>query len=213
MTNAHYHRDGATYFSRCGKEYKFVGVHPWAADATHVERAVIEVRRAAVADGSVGIGEIGLDRLRTKLVTSAQRTLFEAQLKIAADLHRPVVLHGAKCWGEVVKAVKPFANEIPAFLFHGFSRSVGLLPEIVEVNGFLSVGKAVLNDHAVNYRRLVGSIPLHRLLVETDDGADSVVERDALLADIFAKASELTGITEALIDVNAAEFLHSFNIT
>ena len=32
----------------------------------------------------------------------------------------------------------------------------------------MSVGKAVLNDHAVNYRKLVTQIPRDRLLVETD---------------------------------------------
>ena len=213
MTNAHYHRDGGTFLSHRGEERRFIGVHPWAAETEQAECVASRIRDAAIADATAGIGEIGLDRLRTRIATPAQHALFETQLRIAAELHRPVVLHGAKCWGEVVKAAKPFAKDIPAFLFHGFSRSAGLVPEIVAMNGFLSVGKAILNDHALNYRKLVAGLPLHRLLIETDDDATSDSERDALLAAIFAKTAELTGLTAESLDSNAAEFINSSSHT
>ena len=205
MTNAHYHKDGVTLLSLCGREYSFLGVHPWLADTAAAD-AMPALRAALGTDHSAGVGEIGLDRLRTKTVTPAQRRLFEAQLEIAAELRRPVVLHGAKCWGEVVRSLRPFAGAIPAFLFHGFSRSGGLLPEIVGLNGFVSVGPAVLNDHAVNYRALVKTLPLDRLLVETDDDGAEAEGRDGILAAVFAKTAELTGLTEAQLDANATAF-------
>ena len=210
MTNAHYHRGDATLISVRGIEHRFWGVHPWAADGVSVADAVDRVREAVRADATAGVGEIGLDRLRTRTVTPAQRQLFEAQLRVAAELRRPVVLHGAKCWGDVVKMVRPFAPAIPSFLFHGFSRSGGLIPAIVELNGFVSVGKAVLNDYAVNYRKLVTQIPRDRLLVETDDDAEPAA-RDSLLTDIRAKTAELTGITETELDANADAFLRTFD--
>ena len=210
MTNAHYHRGDATLISVRGIEHRFWGVHPWVADGVSVADAVDRVREAVRADAAAGVGEIGLDRLRTRTVTPVQRQLFETQLRVAAELRRPVVLHGAKCWGDVVKTVRPFISAIPSFLFHGFSRSGGLIPEIVELNGFVSVGKAVLNDHAVNYRKLVAQIPRDRLLVETDDDAEPEV-RDSLLAAIWAKTAELTGITEAELDANADVFLQTLH--
>ncbi len=209
MTNAHYHRDGVTCLSLCGTEYRFFGVHPWSADGVDVAAAVGDMRRLVESEPAVGVGEIGLDRLKAKYVSSAQRELFLAQLRVAADARRPVVLHGAKCWGEVVKCVKPFVPMIPALLFHGFSRSDGLLPEIFAMNGFVSVGKAVLNDHAVNYRKLVSGLPPERLLVETDDDVADDAQRDALLAQIFAKVSELTGVMESQLDGNARRFVAS----
>ena len=210
MTNAHYHRGDATLISVRGIEHRFWGVHPWAADGVNVEDVVGRVREAVRLDAAAGVGEIGLDRLRTRIVTPAQRQLVEAQLRVAAKLRRPVVLHGAKCWGDVVKTVRPFVPSIPAFLFHGFSRSGGLIPEIVELNGFVSVGKAVLNDHAVNYRKLVAQVPRDRLLVETDDDAEPAA-RESLLAAIAAKTAELTVITEAELDANAEAFLQTVN--
>jgi len=142
------------------------------------------------------------------------RELFEQQLKLAIELRRPVVLHGAKCWGQVVAAVRKLtANyQLPttSFLFHGFSRSDGLIPDIVALNGFISVGSAVLNDHAVNYRELVKKIPIERLLVETDRTEANAAECPSV-AEVLAKTAELRGMTaaelEAITDRNADAFM------
>ena len=189
MTDAHFHRGGyATFLRANGQEVSFLGIHPWQTEATADLDALRTQLRTAPA---AGVGEIGLDRLRTKAIPARQRELFARQLEMAADLRRPVVLHGAKCWGEVVAACRPFRGRIPAFLFHGFSRSAGLLPDIFSLNGYVSVGPALLNDHAVNYRALVKALPPERTLIETDmdyaadgEGAARMLRalRDALAA-------------------------------
>ncbi len=178
-----------------------------------------ELRAVLEADAHVGVGEIGLDRLKSRVIDPAQRAVFAAQLEIAAEFQRPVVLHGAKCWGEVVAACRPYAGSIPAFLFHGFSRSGGLLPDIAALNGFVGVGAALLNDHAVNYRALVKKIPLERLLVETDADyspgrarSPSAPEQPRPSPDeIMRKLAELRGMDaaalEAAVDANAARFV------
>ena len=209
MTDAHYHRGGyATFLSVGDREFCFYGVHPWETARDHGECAA-ELRAALEADAHVGVGEIGLDRLKSRVIDPAQRAMFAAQLELAAEFRRPVVLHGAKCWGQVVAACRPYAGRIPAFLFHGFSRSGGLLPEIVSLNGFVGVGPALLNDHAVNYRELVKEIPLERLLVETD--ADYASPLSHTLSEILAKLAEIRGMQpdelEATVDANAARFV------
>lgn len=181
----------------------FHGVHPWNAE-TFDEG---ELRRKLLADPRSGVGEIGLDRLKSREIGDVARSVFEAQLAIAAELARPVTLHGAKCWGEVVKALKRHAPRIPAFLFHGFSRSDGLLPEIAAVNGFISVGPAILNDHAENYRRLAAKIPDGMLLVETDR-TDASAPR---LAEVAQKLAAVRGCAFdalcACLEANADRFL------
>ena len=139
----------------------------------------------------MGVGEIGLDRLRSKTISEAMRGAFDAQLAVAAEFRRPVQLHGAKCWGEVVKACRPFAGRIPAFVFHGFSRSDGLLPDIVALGGFVSVGPAILNDHAVNYRAMVQKVPAERLLVESDATEAAAAPR---VDEVATKLAEVRGI-------------------
>ncbi len=223
MTDAHYHRDGyATFLSLGDREFRFYGLHPWQARVLgeaallplreELSAALLPLREKLSTDPHAGVGEIGLDRLKERTISPMQRAAFAAQLEVAAEFGRPVVLHGAKCWGEVVAACRPYAGRIPAFLFHGFSRSGGLLPEIVALNGFVGVGAALLNDHAVNYRELVKEIPAERLLVETDADYGRAGARPSL-EKILCKLAELRGVDvaelEAVVDANAARFVEA----
>ena len=236
MTDAHCHvscGDSSVRELLVGRD--FFGVHPWETldDGTTGTGGTTETRRALVPDIPVvpdvsflaslraqlldhpnaGVGEIGLDRLKSRDISPRMREVFEAQLALALELGRPVVLHGAKCWGQVVAAVKVQGAEAPGsrFLFHGFSRSDGLIPEIVKLGGFISVGPAVLNDHAVNYRELVKKIPLDRLLVETDAVVGARVPTRPHIRDVLAKTADILNLSaaelERITDENADRFL------
>ena len=212
MTDAHYHRDGyATFLSLGDREFSFYGFHPWQA-LDLGEAALLPLQEKLADDPHVGVGEIGLDRLKEKTISPAQRAAFATQLEVAAEFGRPVVLHGAKCWGEVVAACRSYEGRIPAFLFHGFSRSGGLLPDIVALNGFVGVGAALLNDHAVNYRELVRVVPIERVVVETDADYGRAGARPSL-GEILCKLAELRGMEaaalEAIVDANAARFVEA----
>ena len=213
MTDAHCHVSGGDPSVReflIGRD--FFGIHPWetcGSQVSIVDSQLSTIRSQLASSGFVGVGEIGLDRLKDRTISPLMRETFARQLELAADFGRAVVLHGAKCWGEVVKACQPFVGKIPAFLFHGFSRSDGLIPDIVKLNGFVSVGPAVLNDHAVNYRKLVLKIPAERLLVETDRTPENAAVCPSV-SSVAAKLAELRGLAlaelEALVDANAERF-------
>ena len=220
MTDAHCHVS-------CGDESvrefivgrDFFGMHPWdVVGRTDVDAGAVaaSLRERLLAQPSAGVGEIGLDRLKERNVSSAMREVFEAQLHLAIELRRPVVLHGAKCWGQVVEAVGRLLKQAgtycdsQVFLFHGFSRSDGLIPDIVRLNGYISVGPAILNDHAVNYRALARKIPADRLLVETDRTEENAAECPSV-RDVLAKLAEIRGedpaALESQTDANAARFM------
>jgi Tat protein secretion system quality control protein TatD with DNase activity len=253
MTDAHCHvscGDSSVRELLIGRD--FFGIHPWEIldETTGTSRALVpdvpvvpgvpfltallaSLRPKLLANPNAGVGEIGLDRLKVRDIPPLMREVFEAQLSLAVELGRPVVLHGAKCWGQVVATVKRMMggglatrDTRQAFLFHGFSRSDGLIPEIVKLNGFISVGPAILNDHAVNYRELVKKIPLDRLLVETDAVAEVRVptrppETDAMVGarvptrphirDVLAKTADILNLSSAelerITDENANRFL------
>ena len=254
MTDAHCHVSGGDPAVRellIGRD--FVGVHPWDVEkwkSGKVEKWVDDLREQLAANPRLGVGEIGLDRLKEKTISSEMRELFTAQLAFAFEFRRPVVLHGAKCWGEVVKQVTrnreqgtseecltscssvlpesdaSATTRVPCslfhvtsspLLFHGFSRSDGLIPDIVRLNGYISVGPAVLNDHAVNYRALVKKIPLDRLLVETDRDCppeellNPLTKQPLVIRDVLEKTAEIRGLSpsdlEAVTDENASRFL------
>lgn len=231
MTDAHCHvscGDQSVRELLIGRD--FFGVHPWETleeRKTESLKCKVEgdLRSRLLANPKAGVGEIGLDRLKVRDIPPIMREVFEAQLALAIELGRPVVLHGAKCWGQVVSAVKRARTSgpgiapaslstadcrLPTFLFHGFSRSDGLIPDIVALGGFISVGPAVLNDHAVNYRELVKKIPLDRLLVETDAVVGARVPTRPHIRDVLAKTAEIIGVSagelEKVTDENAEKF-------
>ncbi|MBQ0032208.1 MAG: TatD family hydrolase [bacterium] len=239
MTDAHCHVTGGDASVReflIGRD--FIGIHPWDTMGLSLEDMRRKTEDLALRLTSsvsspqprLGVGEIGLDRLKEREISPRMREVFEVQLKLALEFHRPVVLHGAKCWGQVVETVERLRREVDSgiqpvlsqpvfsqpqpptstFLFHGFSRSDGLIPDIVALNGYISVGPAILNEHAVNYRELVRKIPLDRLLVETDRTPENVVTCPSV-AEVAAKVAELRGLSfaelEAITDRNADAFI------
>ena len=220
MTDAHCHVSCAEASVRellVGRD--FFGVHPWEAIpaaasklGTDPAEVLENLRETLLAQPQAGVGEIGLDRLRARDIPPSMREVFEVQLRLAVELGRPVVLHGAKCWGQVVATVESAAARgAGRFLFHGFSRSGGLMPRIVALGGFVSVGPAVLNDRAVNYRALVKEIPLGRLLVETDRTEANAAECPSVRA-VLAEVAALRGLPaaelEKVTDENAERFMH-----
>ena len=238
MTDAHCHvscGDPSVREFLIGRD--FVGIHPWESGEAeslpllNKDEISSRIRQRLIANPDTGVGEIGLDRLKQKEISQTMREVFVAQLELALELGRPVVLHGAKCWGQVVKTIRQTFEHsniraiehsniqtfkhsniqtFPSLLFHGFSRSDGLIPDIVRLNGYISVGPAVLNDHAVNYRELIKKIPLERLLVETDRTPENAATCPSV-RDVAAKVAELRGLPlaelESLTDRNADEFI------
>ena len=76
------------------------------------------------------------------------------------------------------------------------------------MRGYISIGPAILNDHAVNYRELAKAVPEDRLLVETDRTTDSAA---VSIGDVLAKLAEVRGVSIAALerttDANAEVFL------
>ncbi|MBR5457580.1 MAG: TatD family hydrolase, partial [Kiritimatiellae bacterium] len=74
---------------------------------------------------------------------------------------------------------------------------------------FISIGPAVLNDHAVNYRNLVRSLPREIILVESDATVDNAKDVPQI-EEIARKAAEIRGEDFAsfkeAIDANAMRF-------
>jgi TatD DNase family protein len=167
----------------------FFGVHPWNCHTINdIESFKDRLSKTLESNPRAGVGETGLDRLKDKNISTLERRLFSAHLEVAAKLRRPVVLHGAKCWGETFNECAKYSSQIPSFLFHGFSRSGGLIKDIVSINGYFSIGRSILNDHAINYQNLVKTLPVERILIESDyDGKKDIPHLPSIAEKISAK--------------------------
>jgi TatD DNase family protein len=178
------------------------GVHPHqAADG--------EDPRRVVASDAVAVGEIGLDFFRDYAPRDVQRRVFAAQLDLAAELEKPVVVHSRAADEETAEMLAGFEGRV---ILHCFS-SPTLLPVALERGYYVSFAGNVTYPKAEELRAAAASVPADRLLAETDcpylspqpvrgkrNEPAYVVHTVATLADVRAEhADELA----ARIDANA----------
>ena len=143
------------------------GVHPWYADALP-EDWPERLRATLLLHPGASVGEIGVDGIRPAPSRDVQIDVFERQLALAAELHRPVVLHGAKAWGLLLQRLAPYAGKLPGCLLHGFGASRELLRRFLDLGAHFSFGSAVADPRFVRARDALRFVPDDRLLLETD---------------------------------------------
>lgn len=143
------------------------GVHPWHAGGLPADW-LAWLEAVLLRHPEAPVGEIGIDGLRAEPPREAQRLVCIRQLELAVRLHRPVVLHGARAWGELVAVVKPFAPRLPGFVAHAFAGSLETLRELAALGGCVSFAGSVCNPAARRVRAAAAAAPAERLLLETD---------------------------------------------
>ncbi|HKU57725.1 MAG TPA: TatD family hydrolase, partial [Gaiellaceae bacterium] len=91
--------------------FAVLGIHPH--EAARVEPgAVSEVCRMQNHPKAVAVGETGLDWFREYAPRDDQLRLFEAQLSMAADIAKPVVIHTRAADDETLAALADFAGTV-----------------------------------------------------------------------------------------------------
>ena len=143
------------------------GVHPWYVGDLH-EGWTDQLEEYLDENPVAAIGEIGLDGIHKEVSRELQEIVLKYQLELAVVHHRPVVLHGARAWGNLIEAVKPYAADIPSIVAHGFSGSLEIMRSFVEMGAYLSFAGSVCNPKAVKVREAAANVPDGQLLIETD---------------------------------------------
>ena len=140
-----------------------LGIHPHeAGNATDGD--VAAVRALLDHPSAVAVGETGLDFYRDYAPRDRQLMLFEAELALAADLGKPVVVHSRAADEATAAALEGFAGTV---VLHCFS-SPGLLDTALERGYYISFAGNVTYPNAYDLRAAARAVPAHRLLAETD---------------------------------------------
>ena len=141
-----------------------VGIHPHRAttcDREALARLAALARHASV----IAIGEIGLDFSGRSAPRDAQERAFDAQLRLAAELGLPVVVHVRDAGAEVrarLDAV-PVAGQV-----HSYSEGPDEVAEWVRRGSRLSFSGTLTFPRNAHLRAAVRAAPEGRLLFETD---------------------------------------------
>lgn len=143
-----------------------LGLHPYFV-AEH-ERGDLQKLRQLLensADGILAIGEIGLDGRKPDL--DLQWELFLAQLDLAREWNKPVVIHSVKTHDEMYAALKRQAPA-RAGVIHAFSGSYQQARRFVDLGFRLGVGAVITHDRAQKTRDAIRRMPLEALVLESD---------------------------------------------
>ena len=143
--------------------YASLGIHPHEAGSA--TPADVELLRPLLAHPkAVAVGETGLDHFRDYAPRDAQRRLFEAQLALAADTGKPVVIHTRAADDETVELLAAHGGDV---VLHCFS-SPPLLAEARSRGWYVSFAGNVTYKNADELRAAARAVPADRVLAETD---------------------------------------------
>ncbi len=151
-----------------GVLWSTAGFHPHHAAGFDAERA------AAIADLAarpqvVAVGECGLDYYRDFSPRDAQRRAFEAQLDLAARVHKPVFLHQRDAHDDFVAILRNHRAALAAGVAHCFTGGRRELEDYVALDLVLGIPGWVNDERrGASLRESVPHIPPGRLLLETD---------------------------------------------
>jgi TatD DNase family protein len=150
--------------------YAAVGIHPSDIDKeVSLDDAVCKLsamleRRAE--NKIVAIGEIGLDYYWEPYDKAAQAAFFEAQLELAEQYDLPVIIHDREAHGDVFEMILKHPD-IRGVL-HSYSGSAEMARELVRRGWYISFSGVITFKNAERVRSVAQSIPVERLLLETD---------------------------------------------
>ena len=143
--------------------YAALGIDPHQAGDAEASR-VGELGELLEHERAVALGEIGLDYYRDSAPRDRQRRLFDAQLELAAELGKPVVIHTREADKDTAEALAGFDGTV---VMHCFS-SPGLLATVVERGYYVSFAGNVTYPKASDLRAAAAQVPVERILAETD---------------------------------------------
>ncbi len=202
-----------------GDVYCTVGVHPHEAGR---EEGATDVKRLTELTGHakvIGIGETGLDYYYQHSSRSDQRAAFEAHLTAARETSLPVVVHSRNADGEILELLRASAGEGDLRgLIHCFTGTRELAEGALELGFYVSFSGIVTFKNAEELREIAKSVPIDRLLVETDAPYLAPVPKrgqrnePAFVVHTAAYLAELRGTTpEEIAAATTANFFRLFS--
>lgn len=197
-----------------------IGVHPHEADA-HPDLGAAALIEAAAHPRVIAIGECGLDYYYDKSDRTAQRERFHAHIEAARATGLPLVIHTRDAEDDTAEIL---SHEVEkggvAGVLHCFTGSAELARKALDLGFYVSMSGIVTFKNASELQETARTIPLERLLVETDSPFLAPVPNrgktcePAFVADTAAFLSDLRDEPlDKLAEATTANFFRLFNKT
>ena len=148
--------------------YTTVGVHPHEARLLD-ERLYARLSEYAAHPKVIAWGEIGLDYHYDNSPRDVQCDAFRKQLQMARERRLPAVIHTREAEEDTLRILREEWVEasLPGII-HCFTGTRGFAEAAVEMGFLISFSGVVTFKKAEDLRATAGSLPLEKILIETD---------------------------------------------
>lgn len=143
------------------------GLHPWKVKHATPDWFEQLEQRLIEHPGAL-IGEIGLDRWIRDPQFPKQMEAFERQLELAASLNIPPCIHCLRAWGHLQNVLERYASRLPGFLLHSYAGPAEMTERFVKLGAYFSLSGYFLHPKKQHKLEAWRSIPLERILIESD---------------------------------------------
>ena len=112
----------------------------------------------------VAVGECGLD-YHWPVPKDAQLALFEAEIRLALELDKPIIVHDRSAHADVYALLKKYR---PKGIVHCYSGSAEIAQELIKRGWYLGFDGPLTYKNAKKTVEVAKVVPLDRVLLETD---------------------------------------------
>ena len=155
------------------KIYASIGIHPHEAEATLKTYSLQQIEawllHYAFHPKVVLIGETGLDYHYEHSPKHLQQQVFKKHIAVSQKIGIPLSIHTRSADADTIAILQEMAQDQPVQgIIHCFTGTQQLADGALELGMYISISGIVTFNKSVDLQAIVKTIPLDRLLVETD---------------------------------------------
>ena len=192
-----------------------VGLHPNSTQGFG-DWKLAKLRELAQHPQVDAIGEIGIDLYWKAVPLAEQQTAFRAQLELAAELEKPVIIHDREAHAEVMQGLRDQPPPTGTVL-HSFSGDIVMAEAAVALGFYLGVDGPLTYKKNDALRAIFAAVPLDHILIETDapyltpQARRGTRNEPAYVRYVAEKLAEIRGMTlEAVAQATTANAARLF---
>ncbi len=147
--------------------YATAGIHPGEIDPNDdIEKTIDELRALLCHPKVKALGEIGLDYHYDEPSRDVQKLWLCRQLELARQTGKRVVIHDRDAHGDIMDILSNYPDVTGEF--HSFSASAEIARQLVNRGWYISFSGVVTFKNASRLAEIVPTVPLERVMIETD---------------------------------------------
>lgn len=182
--------------------FPMLGFHPTSVEADSLPK-VRELRRLLTdVHPFTAIGEVGMDLYWDRSYLRQQQHVLDEQVEWALEHRLPLVLHCREAFPQLFEVLRPYRDTELSGIFHSFTGTADELAEVAEEYPRFLIGvNGVVTFKKCHLPRLLPSVPLARLVLETDSPYLAPVpfrgtrNESSYIIKVAEKLAEIYGLT------------------